>query len=188
MPRSGGRSELERWLEGHRLNLKRYAIARLGDESLAEDLVQDTVLAALKGAEQFKGQSSIQTWLIGILRHKILDHLRGQFRKRAEISISESDPEDDLFDARGRWVHPPVAWQGDPYDAVREAEFRQVLAGCLERVPPDKRAVLLLRIDGMPSDEICKQLAITPTNLWVIMHRVRAMMRRCLEDKWFAKK
>ncbi|MBI3940505.1 MAG: sigma-70 family RNA polymerase sigma factor, partial [Acidobacteria bacterium] len=146
-------------------------------------------LAALKGAEQFKGQSSIQTWVIGILRDKILDHLRGQFGKLAtEISISESDPEDDLFDAGGRWVRPPVAWRGDPYDAVREAEFRQVLAGCLESVPSDKRAVLLLRVDGMPSGEICKQLAITPTNLWVILHRVRAMLRRCLEDKWFTKK
>lgn len=178
------------WANDYGPALFRYALARVSDRGVAEELVQETFLAALKSFDQFEGQSTVQTWLIGILRHKLLDHFRSQFKRQAvEIPMEEDDPERDLFDARGRWKHPPAQWGSDPHVALQSREFRQVLNDCLGRISPEKRAVLLLRTaEGLSSDEICRQLAITPANMWVLMHRARAALRRCLENRWFREK
>lgn len=184
------RPSAEQWANDYGPVLYRYALARVSDRGVAEELVQETFLAALKSFDQFQGQSTVQTWLIGILRHKLVDHFRGQFKKRAvEIPMEEDDPEHDLFDARGRWKHPPAQWGSDPHAALQSQEFRQVLSDCLQGIPPDKRAVLLLRTaEGLSSDEICGELSITYANLWVLMHRARAALRRCLEKRWFGAK
>lgn len=177
----------EQWAKDYSQALYRYALARVSDQAVAEELVQETFLAALKSFDQFQGQSTVQTWLIGILRHKLFDHFRSQFKRQAvETPMEEDDPERDLFDKRGKWAHPPVDWSTDPHAALQSQEFRQVLADCLRGIRPEKRAVLILRTaEGLTTEEIGKQLGITPANMWVLMHRARAMLRRCLEKRWF---
>ncbi|MBI2821955.1 MAG: sigma-70 family RNA polymerase sigma factor [Acidobacteria bacterium] len=179
--------DAEQWVRDYGPALHRYALSRVLDHGVAEELVQETFLAGLKSFERFQGQSSVQTWLIGILRHKLLDHFRQESKKReSEVPLDDSDPEGDLFDERGRWARPPVKWNVDPHSALHSEEFRQVLARCLRGIPPQKRTVLLLRAgEGLSGKEICKQLAITPTHLWVLMHRARGALRRCLEEHWF---
>ncbi|MBI4445430.1 MAG: sigma-70 family RNA polymerase sigma factor [Acidobacteria bacterium] len=177
----------EKWARDFGPVLKRYALIRVGDSAVAEDLVQETFLAALRSRDRFEGRSSIQTWLTGILRHKILDHFREQFKNReVELQILENGPEDDLFDSRGNWVKPPVSWKESPEDALKTKEFREILLLCLEGIPRQKRLVLLLRnVDGLSGEEICKEFGISSTHLWVLMHRARAALRRCLEERWF---
>ncbi len=187
---SKNKAESEQWQQEHWKALYQYALTRLADASVAEDLVQETFLAGLKSAERFKGESTVRNWLVGILRHKIIDHFRSQFRRQQlELPIVDDESESDLFDGRGRWVRPPIIWNTDPHQALQSQEFRRVLSECLGTILPDRRTVLLLRtVEGLSADEICKQLEITPTYMWVLMHRARAGLRRCLEERWFKKR
>ncbi len=170
--------------------LFRYAVLRLRDRSAAEDLVQETFLAALRNRDSFSGDSSEATWLVGILKHKIVDHFRKQAR---EVSLPEGDPhdpaEDDPFDAAGRWSSGPTEWGGNPADLYRQKEFLDQFTRCLSGLSPRHADAFTFReIEGLDTGEICKVLNVTETNLWVILHRARMFLRRCLETHWFARK
>jgi len=174
----------------HRGYLLRVAMLQLRDSDVAEDVVQDTLLAALQGADSFSGRSSLKTWLTGILKHKIVDAIRRKSREPVAASFDEEAQIDDLdalFDEAGHWENPPADW-GDPEKALSQQQFLDVMQFCLERLPPNTARVFMMReVMELEGEEICKELSITPTNLWVILYRARVALRQCLEQHWFAR-
>lgn len=173
--------------------LLRYARLHLRDASAAEDAVQDTLVAALQAAATFRGESALQTWLIGILRHKLIDQLR---RRRHEIPGSEAGLDADeaadsgllerLFERNGHWAAPPQAWQR-PDAALEQADFYAAFEACVQGLPERTAQTFVLReVDGLDAAEICKELRLSPSNYWVMMHRARLRLRECLEKRWFA--
>jgi RNA polymerase sigma-70 factor (ECF subfamily) len=186
-PKKDPRSDPERWLDEHGNYLFGYAVTRLRDRALAEDMVQETLLAAIQGRDRFEGRSSERTWLVGILKHKILDHIR---RKNREIPVTEvvgpDESIDVLFDERGKWKYGPSAWADDPELSVTEKEFWTAFIRCLEKLPGHLGQVFALReLEGFERSEIRNLLGLTSTNLGVILHRARMRLRRCLEVNWF---
>ncbi|HZN23939.1 MAG TPA: sigma-70 family RNA polymerase sigma factor [Burkholderiales bacterium] len=178
-----------RELESHRRALLRFAMAQLRDESHAEDCVQETLSAAIQNAERYAGDSSVRTWLIGILKHKILDHFRKASRERI-VSLSDEESSLDDFDALfkqdGHYVALPAAW-ADPEQALTQREFFEVLESCMDRLPKNTALVFKMReIMGIEIEEICRELAITANNCWVLLYRARMSLRQCLEQRWFA--
>jgi len=174
----------------HRPYLLRVALLQLRDNDLAEDVVQDTLVAALQAAGGFSGRSSVKTWLTGILKHKIVDAIRKKGRTPAMSSLDEEcqiDDFDALFDESGHWENPPANW-GDPEALFSRKEFFDVMDFCLEKLPPNTARVFMMReVMELEGDEICKELTITSTNLWVILYRARLALRECLEQHWFAR-
>jgi RNA polymerase sigma-70 factor (ECF subfamily) len=177
-------------LESHRRYLLRVAQLQLRDHDAAEDVVQDTLFAALTGRDGFSGRSSLKTWLTGILKHKIVDAIRRKQRQPIiastfdeEIDLEDFDP---LFRDDGGWATPPAEW-GDPESALSRREFFDMLDFCLEKLPPNTARVFMMReVMELNTDEICKELAITANNLWVILYRARMALRQCLEQNWFS--
>ncbi len=182
-------AEFATLIHTHRGYLLRVALLQLRDNELAEDVVQDTLLAALQGAEGFSGRSSLKTWLTGILKHKIVDAIRKKGRGPVFSSLDEEcqiDDFDALFDESGHWENPPADW-GDPETQLSRKEFFDVMQFCLEKLPPNTARVFMMReVMELEGDEICKELAISSTNLWVILYRARVALRLCLEQHWFA--
>jgi len=177
------------WVDRYGDYLFRYAMLRLRDRSRAEDLVQETFLAALKERNSFSGDSSEGTWLVAILKHKIVDHFRRQSR---EVSLPDGglpdSPGDEPFDANGHWTAGPAEWGGNPADLFRQKKFLEQLTKCLDALSPNLANAFTLReIDGADTKEICKVLRVTETNLWVILHRARARLRECLETHWLGR-
>ena len=172
----------------HRGYLLRVAMLQLRDNDLAEDVVQDTLLAALQGATGFSGRSSLKTWLTGILKHKIVDAIRRKAREPAFATFEEESQLDDfdaLFDDTGHWENPPAEW-GDPESQLSRQQFFDIVQFCLEKLPPNTARVFMMReVMELTGDEICKELTITSTNLWVILYRARVALRQCLEQNWF---
>ncbi len=171
-----------RWVDEHGDALFRFAILRVKDPELAGDLVQDTFLSALKAKEGFRGGSSLRTWLVGILKHKIIDHYR-----KHRIEVLESDlqsvGEAPDFEHADRVT---TRWSETPSQLVENREFWGVLTNCLAGLPEaHRRAFSMREFDGLEGEEICKVLGVTPTNLWVMLHRARAKLRKCLESTWF---
>jgi RNA polymerase sigma-70 factor, ECF subfamily len=162
----------------------------LRDAAAAEDCVQEALLAALSGETNFAERSNLRTWLTGILKHKIVDTIRRQSRERpvADASLEGDAGEyDGLFDQRGHWENMPAAWQ-HPEGALSEKQFFAVLEACLRALPERTARVFMMREHlGLETAEICKELGITPTHLWVMLHRARMALRLCLEANWFAK-
>jgi len=173
----------------HRGYLLRVAVLQLRDNDLAEDVVQDTLVAALAGAQGFSGRSSLKTWLTGILKHKIIDAIRRKTREPAVASLDDEiqlEDMDALFDESGHWENPPADW-GDPESALSRVQFMDIMQLCLEKLPPNTARVFMMReVMELESAEICKELKITSTNLWVILYRARMALRQCLEQNWFA--
>ncbi len=173
----------------HRAYLLRVAVLQLRDNELAEDVVQDTLLAALQGEAGFSGRSSLRTWLTGILKHKIVDAIRKKGRGPIVSSLDEEcrvDDFDALFDEVGHWDNPPATW-GDPEAELSRSEFFDVVDFCLEKLPPNTARVFMMReVMELDGEEICKELKLTSTNLWVILYRARVALRQCLEQNWFA--
>ena len=179
-------------IEQHRPYLLRYASLQLRDAGAAEDAVQDTLIAALEGWERFGGKSSVKTWLTGILKHKIIDHLRRQSREQPLLQgdgeRSEAEALDALFLEDGHWRQPPSHW-GDPDKALENKAFMAVFEECAKRMPGQTaRAFMMREVMDLSTDDICKELDVSATHCWVILHRARLSLRECLEMRWFGKK
>ena len=174
------------WLSDHGDYLYRFALARLRDSHLAQDVVQETFLAAIK-SPSFAGQSSARTWLTGILKHKIVDLMRKKNRETVVsdlIEESENYSADDFFDAAGKWIDKPQKWEL-PKDMMEQKQFLGVLQSCIDKLPPKLANLFMLRdVHETDNDEICKELNITPTNAWVMLYRARMGLRKCLEINW----
>jgi len=180
----------EAWVDEYGDSLYRFALARIKDSTIAEELVQDTFLSALKSVDRFKGQSSVKTWLVAILKHKIIDHFRKKKLERVSDDIDTfSDAVDQIFGKRGEWSVKPNNWQTNPGRIYEQQEFLSILYRCLSGLPErHAKAFTLREIDGFDTEEICKILEITATNCWVMLYRARMHLRRCLELNWFEKK
>ncbi|MCI0696436.1 sigma-70 family RNA polymerase sigma factor [candidate division KSB1 bacterium] len=185
--------EPEAWVDKHGDYLYSYALLRVRNRELAEELVQETFLAALKSCKNFAQQSSERTWLIGILKHKIVDHFRRTSRERPVADFEANPSDDDLFRKSGEWLDHwtqeggPKEWTDDPSQLVEQKEFWEVFNRCLAQLSPRLAEAFTLReIDGLSSEEVCEILSITPNNLWVMLHRARALLRRSLEMNWLA--
>ena len=166
--------------------LLRFARTQLRNEAWAEDAVSDTLLAALEKPQSFGGQSQLKTWMVGILKHKVVDQLRRHAREATVLSQEDAeDLDEQLFITDGHWREAPKEW-GDPEHHFRERQFFEVLEACLQHLPPAQGRVFMMRewLD-LETDEICKELSITPTNLWVLLHRGRLRLRECLQQGWF---
>lgn len=173
------------WLNEHGDYLYRFALTRLRDPHLAEDVVQETLLAAIK-APNFAGQSTARTWLTGILKHKIIDTLRRNIREvpASDLLLDESQSMDDFFDETGHWAEQPLAWD-IPHAALQQSQFLSVLEACLAKLPTALASIFTMReIEDMENDEICKALNITTTNAWVMLYRARMGLRKCIELNW----
>lgn len=185
----------ERWVEEHADVLFGFAVTRVRDRAIAQDLVQETFLAAIKASGNFAGRSTERSWLFGILRNKLADHYRRQSREITIADLESPFPEEQgAFGESGPgkdgWVMKlaPKAWE-TPEGTLVSKEFQGVLKCCLAELPDKIARVFLLReIDGVSSDEICKDLGLSPNNLWVMLHRARMGLRRCLETNWFGHK
>jgi RNA polymerase sigma-70 factor (ECF subfamily) len=174
-----------RWLEEHGDVLYRYALGRLRDPQTAEDLVQDTFLAALKGSDSFSGRSREQTWLIGILKHKIIDHFRKHNRMflSEDLETREQDP-GAFLDRKGEWTVGQSAWITDPEEAYRRKEIWAHLEECLEHLSERQKQVYVLReLQDQGAEEICDALDVSASNLWVTLHRARLQLKECLSGK-----
>ncbi|MCB9850341.1 MAG: sigma-70 family RNA polymerase sigma factor [Phycisphaerales bacterium] len=187
--RKGARTtDPAQWVERHGDALFRYAMMRLRDREVAEEVVQDCFLAALQARDQFTGTSSERTWLIAILKHKVIDRIRADAARRSREQTADSADAVDPFNARGLWNIKVNKWRDDPGSLAQDEEFRQTLANCIGKLPDNFAVPFILReIDGVDSKEICKVLDMSPTNLWARLHRARLRLRTCLEKNWFGK-
>jgi len=175
------------WLEQHGDYLFGYALLKIKDTHIAEDMVQETLLAAITAKDSFAGQSSIRTWLIGILKHKIIDYFRRQNRTIAIDDLVEKDEHaslDSFFNDNGSWIQKPEAFP-DPESAFQQIEFWHVFQQCLASLKPKQAEVFISKkLYGLNNEEICKNLSITSTNCWVLMHRARLSLIQCLKKHW----
>jgi RNA polymerase sigma-70 factor (ECF subfamily) len=175
--------DASRWVDEHGDALYRYALGRVGRADVAEDMVQETFLAALRAAGGFAGRSSERTWLTGILKNKLIDRLRREGRTRAATDLGVPDDWlDGLYDATGHWRSPPGAWGADPAALLERREFWEAFERCRAGLPDRLREVLSLRLlDGVPAPELCAALGITANNLWTLLHRARVRLWQCLD-------
>lgn len=181
------------WLDHHGDYLYRYALTRVRDAAVAEDLLQETLLAAMGGYQEHEGRSSERTWLVGIMRHKIVDHFRRLARTpEFQVESAEAGADADFFEREGPWRghwredQAPVSWPVDVVTLLESKEFWETLERCLARLSPQMAAAFTLReIEGLSSEEICDVLGVSPNNLWVLLHRGRVKLRHFLEAEWF---
>ncbi|WP_439152887.1 sigma-70 family RNA polymerase sigma factor [Winogradskyella sp.] len=174
------------WINQYSDYLFNYTITRVSDRVIAQDLVSETFLAGLKSMANFKGKASERTWLISILKRKIIDHYRrlNSNKGKAEVRMSyNSDTE-----AQGDWLEERVA---DPFDKTAEdtlvnSELGDAIYDCLDKLPEKQADVFKMKtILGYDTETICNELNITASNLWVIIHRARTALAECMENNWF---
>ncbi len=171
------------WVDEHGDYLLRYAFSRLRDKQSAEDVVQETFVAGLGALAQYSGKGAERAWLLGILKRKVID----VFRRRSKFSTLDLEDEisERLFKSNGRWKSDPGVFGTHQEAEMERKEFWVALEGCLDRLPVRQRDVFTLReIDNMSSDDICSNLAISPANLWVLLHRARLRLSDCMRPHW----
>ncbi|WP_224489007.1 sigma-70 family RNA polymerase sigma factor [Robertkochia flava] len=182
-----GKEKLDpsKWVDSYADYLYNYTLSKVSDQVLAEDLVQETFLAGLKSASGFKGDASERTWLISILKRKIIDHYRrSNSRKgKAEVKINYHNNEQE-----GDWLEERAAdhRRGNIEDEMQNEELGMAIEECISKLPEKQALIFRMKtIEGMQTEDICKELNITPSNLWVIIHRARTALMSCLEKNWF---
>lgn len=175
----------ELWVDEYGDYLYRYAYSRLRNTSSAEEAVQETFVAGVRYQHQYQGTGSERGWLLTILKRKIVDHVRARSRRNEEPGFDQHDPTTMLFDENGRWrkgVLPDLS----PDQDMQARELRQIVRDCLESLPQGQADVFMLSVmEEVDSDEICRQLDITPSNFWVRLHRARLGLAKCVGAKWF---
>ncbi len=177
------------WLADYGDLLYRYALLRVQSETVAEDLVQDTLLAGLQGVSNFNYQSSISSWLVGILKNKIVDYYRKS--QREFPLLSETDAEDEIvtyhFDENGHWQIDLIDWKTPEKDFDTQA-FWQTFSQCKSRLSETMARLFMMRMDGISTEECCQILSLkNPNQMWVMLSRTRMKLRLCLETTWFDK-
>lgn len=174
------------WVNDYSDILYGYTLQRVKDTHLAKDLVQETFLAAWRNVAQYNGEASVKTWLFTILKNKIIDHYR---KASTRLTDELSDDRNDaiFFEADGHWAESAYAtdWQTGNSKSVETKEFYSILHQCKKKLKEIQEAVFNMKyLDNMESDEICKELNITPSNYWVLIHRAKVQLRSCLETNW----
>lgn len=175
------------WVDRYGDYLFRYANSRLRDSNAAEEVVQETFLNGVKYQEQYSGKGAEQAWLLGILKRKIIDYVRKRNKQNQATPYEDDhDPTNQLFDEKGNWRLGAIPWSQRPDHNMESAELWKVVRDCMSNLPPNQADVFMLSImEEMDSEEICQELSITPSNLWVRMHRARLGLAKCVGAKWF---
>lgn len=193
MPKSDTAIVMKSWVEAFSDKMYLWTVYKTNSKETAEDLVQDTFLAAFQSIEKFEGKSEPKTWLFSILNNKIAEHFRKAYRNP---TINESDRSvdaevssfDTFFDSNGNWKKEqrPKEWHRDESNLLDNAEFINVLQGCMSKLPNNWFAAVQLKyIEKKSGKLICQELEISPTNFWQILHRAKLKLRKCLEVHWF---
>ncbi|MGB9689011.1 sigma-70 family RNA polymerase sigma factor [Thermogutta sp.] len=182
-------SDPAEWVDQYGDVLFRFALSRLRDPDAAEEVVQETFVAALRARHQYSGEGSERAWLTGICRRKIVDYIRRRNRPDAATGgEQDNDPSAEFFDAKGNWRFDPRIMGGRPEAAMEREEFWEAFRSCLKRLPQRQADVFMLReFDELSGDQICKELGITSSNLWVLLHRARLRLTRRMKfhlEKW----
>ena len=176
----------DKWIDNYADYMYNYAVVRVNDGDLAKDLVQDTFFAGLKSAKNFQGKSTERTWLISILKRKIIDHYRkiNSNKGKAEVRMNFYDNGEN----EGNWLEErvPQSWDNQSEKSIENEELKSQLESCIDALPEKYGMVFRMKtIQEFETEEICKELDITASNLWVIIHRARTQLRKCMEDNWF---
>jgi RNA polymerase sigma-70 factor (TIGR02943 family) len=173
------------WVDQHGDYLYRYAKSRLRDGDASEEVVQQSFLAALEHLDQFSGKGTERSWLLGILKRKIVDFIRQQMRTTPFSAEDGSDPAEAFFDQNGNWRPELRSSMLLPLDSLEREEFWQIFRECLESLPGRQAGVFALReMDDLSTEEICKELEISASNLWVLLHRARLRLAICMKNRW----
>jgi RNA polymerase sigma-70 factor (TIGR02943 family) len=175
-----------KWIDNYADYLYNYSISRVNNSDLAKDLVQDTFFAGLKSAKNFQGKASERTWLVSILKRKIIDYYRKINSKKGQAEVRMSFYEDG--ENEGSWLEErvPQSWDNASEKKIENEELRNQLELCINKLPEKYAMVFRMKtIQEFETEEICKELGITSSNLWVIIHRARTQLRKCMEDNWF---
>lgn len=175
------------WIDKYSDYLFNYTISRVHDRDIAKDLVQDTFFAGLKSMKNFKGDASERTWLISILKRKIIDYYRkiNSNKGKAEVRMTYINE-----DSEGDWLEERVADVDDmnAEETIENTELGDAIYDCLSKLPEKQAQVFKMKtIEGLETEFICNELNITASNLWVIIHRARVAMADCMEKNWFKK-
>ena len=176
----------DKWVDSYADYLFNYAVARVNNEAIAKDLVQETFFAGLKSAKNFEGKSTERTWLVSILKRKVIDHYRKINSKKgqAEVKMNFYDEGEN----EGSWIEErvPQTWKNEAEENIENEELKNQIDKCIDSLPEKYAMVFRMKtIQEFETDEICKELDITPSNLWVIIHRARTQLRNCMEKNWF---
>lgn len=174
------------WIDKYSDYLFNYAIVRVNSHDLAKDLVQETFLAGLKSAKNFEGKASERTWLTAILKRKIIDFYRKINSKKGQAEVRMNFYQDG--DSEGDWIEErvPQTWENEAEKQIESVELHNQIDDCIDYLPEKYAMVFRMKtIQEFDTEQICKELDITPSNLWVMIHRARTQLRRCLEDNWF---
>ncbi len=174
------------WIDKYSDYLFNYAIVRVNNHDLAKDLVQETFFAGLKSAKNFEGKSTERTWLISILKRKIIDYYRKINSKKGQAEVRMNFYDDG--DNEGSWIEErvPQSWDNEAEKSIESVELSDQIDDCIDHLPERYAMVFRMKtIQEFDTEEICKELDITPSNLWVMIHRARTQLRKCLEDNWF---
>ena len=173
--------------------LYRFALSRVSDAEMAEELVQETFLSALDGLATFRAEASERTWLFVILRRKIIDHYRRQARVSHigldQLSDGEATDAGFFVPENGHWTaqQAPASWLNADA-ALEQQELHEILKRCQQRLPPQQEAVFAMRfVEELSAEEICQELGLSSANYWVIVHRAKLQLRRCLEKHGLGK-
>ena len=177
------------WVDRHGDTLFRFAVSRLRDTESAEEVVQETFVAALRARGQYAGRGSEGAWLLGICKRKVIDHVRRRNRPDASAGGDLGpDPSEALFDDKGHWRQNPRVSKNRPERAMESEEFWQAFRGCLQGLSQRQADAFTLReLDELASEEICKELEVSTSNLWVLLHRARLRLTQCMKshlEKW----
>lgn len=177
-------------LAGLRPALLKIARLQLRNDTWAEDVVSETMIAALESVEDFAGQSQLKTWVVGILKHKIIDQFRRSGREvsaDARMEAAEAENFDDLFQPDGHFIARPLPTWGDPESTLSQSQFLEILQACVDKLPANQGRIFMMRewLD-IETEDICKELGVTSTNAYVLLYRARMNLRECLELNWFS--
>ncbi|MFK5958887.1 MAG: sigma-70 family RNA polymerase sigma factor [Lutibacter sp.] len=175
-----------KWIKLHADYLYNYTISRINNQDLSKDIVQDTFFAALKAKDNFQGKASERTWLISILKRKIIDHYRKINSAKGKTEVKMNFYSDG--DREGEWIEEcvPNSWKTEVEKNIENTELSEAIEKCIDDLPEKYAMVFRMKtIQQFETEEICKELEITSSNLWVIIHRARTQLRKCLEENWF---
>lgn len=178
--------DTDKWIDNYADYLYNYTIVRVNDSDLAKDIVQDTFFAGLKSAKNFEGKSSERTWLVSILKRKIIDYYRKINSKKGQAEVRMNFYSDG--DNEGDWIEErvPQTWENEAEKSIENKELKQQLASCIAALPEKYRLVFTMKtIQDFDTEEVCNELEISASNMWVLIHRARTQLRKCMEDNWF---